>query len=668
MRTENEEIRDHLKYLSLLARDYPSQAAAASEIISTQALLKLPKGTEHFMSDLHGENEAFVHILNSASGVIREKVDIVLGDSVPEQTRAELATLIYYPNEKLPQLKAECADEEALDHWYTETLLQLIGICRLVSSKHTRQHVRSCLPSSCGYILDELLHAHFEDHDKDLYYGQIVGSIIENGRADRFIVRLCELIKRLAVDKLHIVGDLFDRGPRPDIILDRLMRHHHVDIQWGNHDVVWMGAAAGSPICVCTVLKTTLAYHNHAMLEDCYGINLRHLQRMAEQFYGNDDLTLWMPHTDAARGPYTEGMLHRCDVMHKAVTILMLKMECKVIDRNPDFKMQGRDFLRHIDWKKGTVTLNGQAYPLRDTSVPTGDPADPAALNDDERLVLRKLVESFRQSERLQQHVEFLYAKGSVYHIENGNLLYHGVVPMTKTGSFAVERFEGHNYSGRGLMDYCDERARCGYFAPEGSTARRSGQDFLWYLWCGKLSPLFGRSAMTTFERLYIADPATHEEVKDPYYTWYNEEAACRRILAEFGLPGTSHIVNGHVPVREKSGESPIKGGGRLVVIDGGFCRAYHEKTGIAGYTLVYSSRTMSLRTHQPFVSAEKAVNENLDIVSQKNILETENHRILVEETDEGEILRERVHDLKQLVKAYQLGWIKETCSEDCVW
>ena len=302
MRTENEEIRDHLKYLSLLARDYPSQAAAASEIISTQALLKLPKGTEHFMSDLHGENEAFVHILNSASGVIREKVDIVLGDSVPEQTRAELATLIYYPNEKLPRLKAECTDEEALDHWYTETLLQLIDICRLVSSKHTRQHVRSCLPSSCGYILDELLHAHFEDHDKDLYYGQIVGSIIENGRADKFIVRLCELIKRLAVDKLHIVGDLFDRGPRPDVILDLLMRHHDVDIQWGNHDVVWMGAAAGSPICICTVLKTTLAYHNHGMVEDCYGINLRHLQRMAEQFYGNDDLTLWMPpHRRGAR-------------------------------------------------------------------------------------------------------------------------------------------------------------------------------------------------------------------------------------------------------------------------------------------------------------------------------------------------------------------------------
>ena len=668
MRTETEEIRDNLKYLSLLARDYPSQAAAASEIISTQALLKLPKGTEHFMSDLHGENEAFVHILNSASGVIREKVDIVLGDTVPEGTRAELATLIYYPNEKLPQLKERCADEEALEQWYSETLLRLIDICRLVSSKHTREHVRACLPSSCGYILDELLHAHFEDHDKDLYYGQIVGSIIENGRADKFIVRLCELIKRLAVDKLHIVGDLFDRGPRPDVILDLLMRHHDVDIQWGNHDVVWMGAAAGSPICICTVLKTTLSYHNHGMVEDCYGINLRHLQRMAEQFYGDDDLTIWMPHTDTARGPYTPGMLHRCAVMHKAITILMLKLECQVIDRNPDFEMQDRDFLRRINWEKGTVMVDGREYPMRDTSFPTVDPADPTALNSDEKVVLQKLVQSFRQSEKLQQHVEFLYAKGSVYHIENGNLLYHGAVPMTRKGTFAVERFEGHAYSGRALMDYCDERARRGYFAPEGSAARQSGQDFLWYLWCGKLSPLYGRSAMTTFERLYVEDASTHTEVKDPYYTWYNEEAVCRRILAEFGLPGTSHIVNGHVPVQEKKGESPIKGGGRLVVIDGGFCRAYHEKTGIAGYTLVYSSRTMSLRTHQPFESAEKAVNENLDILSQKNILETENHRILVEETDEGEILREKVHDLKQLVRAYQLGWIKETRCDDSVW
>ena len=668
MRTETEEIRRNLKYLNLLARDYPSQAAAASEIISTQALLKLPKGTEHFMSDLHGENEAFVHILNSASGVIREKVDQVLGDQVPAAERAELATLIYYPAEKLPQLKARQPGEAALEGWYSETLFRLIDICRLVSSKHTRSYVRACLPAGCGYVLDELLHAHFEDHDKDLYYGQIVGSIIENGRADRFITRLCELIKRLAVDKLHIVGDLFDRGPRPDIILDLLLRHHSVDIQWGNHDVVWMGAAAGSPLCCATVMKTTLAYHNHGMLEDSYGINLRHLQRLADHYYGGDDLTIWMPHTDAARGPYTEGMLHRCAVMHKAISIIMFKLECAVIDRNPDFQMEGRDYLRRIDFARGTVDIAGRQYPLRDTSFPTVDPADPAALNPDEQLVLDKLVASFRQSEKLQQHVRFLYAKGSVYHIENGNLLYHGAVPMTEKGAFAAERFEGRLYAGRALMDYCDERARRGYYAPEGSAARQSGQDFLWYLWCGRLSPLFGRSAMTTFERLYVADKATHTEVKDPYYTWYNEESACRRILAEFGLSGSCHIINGHVPVQEKNGESPLKGGGRLIVIDGGFCRAYHEKTGIAGYTLTYSSRDMSLRTHQPFVSAEKAITENIDIVSRENVLEQENRRVLVEDVDEGEILREKVHDLKQLVIAYQLGWIKEAESQDRVW
>ena len=668
MRTETEEIRRNLKYLSLLARDYPSQAAAASEIISTQALLKLPKGTEHFMSDLHGENEAFVHILNSASGVIREKVDQVLGDQVPAAERAELATLIYYPAEKLPQLKAKQPGEAALEGWYSQTLFRLIDICRLVSSKHTRSYVRACLPAGCGYVLDELLHAHFEDHDKDLYYGQIVGSIIENGRADRFITRLCELIKRLAVDKLHIVGDLFDRGPRPDIILDLLLHHHNVDIQWGNHDVVWMGAAAGSPICCATVIKTTLAYHNHGMLEDSYSINLRHLQRLADHYYGEDDLSIWMPHTDAARGPYTQGMLHRCAVMHKAISIILFKLECAVIDRNPDFQMAGRDYLRRIDFAKGTVDIAGREYPLRDTSFPTVDPADPATLNADEQLVLGKLVASFRQSAKLQQHVRFLYAKGSVYHIENGNLLYHGAVPMTEKGAFAAERFEGRLYAGRALMDYCDERARQGYYAPEGSAARQSGQDFLWYLWCGKLSPLFGRSAMTTFERLYVADKATHTEIKDPYYTWYNEESACRRILAEFGLPGSCHIINGHVPVQEKNGESPIKGGGRLIVIDGGFCRAYHEKTGIAGYTLTYSSRDMSLRTHQPFISAEKAITENIDIVSRESVLEQENRRILVEDVDEGETLREKVHDLKQLVIAYQLGWIKEAESQDRVW
>ena len=665
MRTETEEIRRNLKYLNLLARDYPSQAAAASEIISTQALLKLPKGTEHFMSDLHGENEAFVHILNSASGVIREKVDQVLGQGVPAAERAELATLIYYPAEKLPQLKAKQPGEAALEGWYSQTLFRLIDICRLVSSKHTRSYVRSCLPSGCGYVLDELLHAHFEDHDKDLYYGQIVGSIIENGRADRFITRLCELIKRLAVDKLHIVGDLFDRGPRPDIILDLLLHHHNVDIQWGNHDVVWMGAAAGSPICCATVIKTTLAYHNHGMLEDSYGINLRHLQRLADHYYGEDDLSIWMPHTDAARGPYTQGMLHRCAVMHKAISIILFKLECAVIDRNPDFQMAGRDYLRRIDFAKGTVDIAGREYPLRDTSFPTVDPADPAALNADEQLVLGKLVASFRQSAKLQQHVRFLYAKGSVYHIENGNLLYHGAVPMTEKGAFAAERFEGRLYAGRALMDYCDERARQGYYAPEGSAARQSGQDFLWYLWCGKLSPLFGRSAMTTFERLYVADKATHTEIKDPYYTWYNEESACRRILAEFGLPGSCHIINGHVPVQEKNGESPLKGGGRLIVIDGGFCRAYQPTTGIAGYTLVYDSWGIHITAHEPFPGKETAIRDNKDILSTSMAFDRSENRIRIRETDTGHALQQTIDDLKELLAAFRRGEIKEDNSDN---
>ena len=655
-----------IDYLTLLSQQYPTVKTASTEIIRLQSRQKLPKLTEHFMSDIHGEYESFLHILKNASGVIKDKITQIYGRTLSERDRQVLATLIYYPEQKLEYIKDEVDD---INDWYKITLYRLIEICRVVASKYTRAKIREFLPEAFGSTIDELIHANTDyGSDKETYYNESISTIVELGQADDFIVEISTLIQTLAIGRLHIIGDIFDRGPRADIILDTLTKYHSVDIQWGNHDVQWMGAAAGSPICICTVLKTTLAYHNHGMLEDCYGINLRHLQRMAEQFYGNDDLSIWMPHTDAARGPYTRGMLHRCAVMHKAISILMFKLECHVIDRNPDFQMQERDYLRRIDWEKHTVKIGEKEYPLRDTSFPTVDPADPAALHPDEQLVLHKLVQSFRQSEKLQQHVEFLYAKGSVYHIENGNLLYHGAVPMTSRGTFAMERFEGRYYSGRALMDYCDARARRGYYAPEGSAARQSGQDFLWYLWCGKLSPLFGRSAMTTFERLYVEDASTHTEVKDPYYTWYNEEAVCRRILAEFGLPGTSHIVNGHVPVQEKKGESPIKGGGRLVVIDGGFCRAYHEKTGIAGYTLVYSSRTMSLRTHQPFESAEKAVNENLDILSQKNILETENHRILVEETDEGEVLREKVHDLKQLVRAYQLGWIKETRCDDSVW
>ena len=651
---------EHLRYLRLLSQKYKTVAAAASEIIRIEALLRLPKGTEHFMSDLHGEHEAFVHILNSASGVIREKIDTVLGPDVPAEERAELATLVYYPNQKLPELKARQPDLHA---WYRLTLLRLIDLCRFVSSKHTRDHVRRCLPQNCGYILDELLHAHFEDHDKDQYYGEIIESILRYDRADAYIVRFCEVIKRLAVDRLHIVGDLFDRGPRPDRILDSLMAHHQVDIQWGNHDVVWMGAAAGSPLCIMTVLKTTLAYNNLDTLEGGYGISLRQLERFAQSTYAASDVSRWIPHADPRTAA---GDLTAAARMHKAVTVMMLKLEAQVIARNPDFDLQGRDFLNHIDFAAGTVDYHGTVYPLLDCDFPTVDPAAPTTLTAEEGHVIAGLVRSFAESERLQRHVQFLYAHGAFYKICNGNLLYHGAVPMTEDGAFAAIRFEGVARSGKQLFDYCDRRARQGYSAPPGSPARLAGQDFLWYLWCGAKSPLFGRSAMTTFERLYIADTAAHREIKDPYYKHIAALDTAERILREFGLAGAGcHIVNGHVPVRAIEGESPIKGGGRLIIIDGGFCRAYHQRTGIAGYTLVYNSRGLILRTHQPFESAEKAIHEDEDITSKSEYIYTAPQRILVRDTDEGGRKQALIRDLCALVEAYQTGVLPQGVAQE---
>ena len=647
-----------LRYLTLLSRKYPTVAAAASEIIRIEAVLRLPKGTEHFMSDLHGENEAFIHILNNASGYIREKIDTVFEGELTAEERSDLATLIYYPEKKLPALKAA---REDLDAWYHHTLMRLIRLCRFVSSKHTRAHVRQCLPESCGYVLDELLHAHFEDHDKKLYYETIVDSIIAYGRADPYILRFCELIKRLAVDRLHIVGDLFDRGPRPDLILEQLIERSDVDIQWGNHDVVWMGAAAGSPVCVLTVLKTTLAYNNTDTLEHGYGISLRELDHLAQEVYSGSDVSRWMPKTDERR-PTSRERLCRTAQMHKAVTVMLLKAEAEVIAANPDFQMAGRDYINRIDFANGTVDVSGRLYPLLDRDFPTVDPEHPTALTPGEAEVLRDLVRGFRHSKLLQKHVRFLYSAGSVYKVMNGNLLYHGAVPMTDSGEFAQETFEGRPYAGRELFDYCDRRARQGYFAPEGSAQRKAGQDFLWYLWCGRLSPIYGRSAMTTFERLYIEDKQTHREEKNPYYRLINLPGTADKILREFGLEGEGcHIVNGHVPVRAVEGESPVKGDGKLLVIDGGFCRAYHEKTGIAGYTLVYNSRGLTLRTHQPFESAARAIADDEDITSSSEYIYTAPSRLLVADTDEGREKSALIQDLKRLVAAYQNGDLRET-------
>lgn len=659
---ELDKVRGDLKYLSLFARDYPSIEEACTEIINLQAILKLPKPTEHFLSDLHGEYEAFTHILNNASGIIKEKVDRVLGDAVSAEERAEFATLIYYPVQKLEQLKPRQPD---LDAWYRQTLFRMIDVCRVVASKYTRSFVRKRMPQNYAYILDELLHAHFEDHDKEFYYGQILSSIIGVGRADDFIEALAGLIKTLSVYKLHIVGDLFDRGPRPDLILEQLMAHHSVDFQWGNHDVVWMGAAAASPICVATVLKTTLAYNNLEAVEDGYGINLRPLALFAENAYRDCDVHRFYPHTDESRGPYHRSELTRVARMHKAITVIMLKLECEVIDREPDFELSDRDFLRRIDFSDETVEVEGKRYPMLDTDLPTVDAADPARLTPEEREVIELLCRSFAESERLQRHVQFLYAKGGIYHIENGNLLFHGAVPLTESGSFALETFECKSYAGRELMDYCDRRARRGYFAAEGSEERLRGGDFLWYLWCGRLSPLFGRSKMTTFERLFIQNRETWEEKKDPYYRYINDTRMDRYILEEFGLDQThSHIINGHVPVRAVEGETPLKAGGRLIVIDGGFCRAYHERTGIAGYTLVYNSRGMSLRVHEPFESTEKAIAQNRDIVSSVDVFETNEKRMLVTDTDEGRRLEAKIEDLKRLVTAYKSGLLKQGGAE----
>lgn len=651
------------KFLKLLARDYPTTAAATQEIINLQAILKLPKPTEHFMSDLHGEYEAFTHILSSASGVIREKVDRVLGERLSAQERAEFATLIYYPAQKLAQLKPAQKD---LNEFYRQTLYRLIDVCRLMSSKYTRSYVRKRLPQGFSYIIDELLHAHFEDHDKDLYYGRILSAIIDNGRADAFITAMCELIRRLAVHKLHIVGDIFDRGARPDIILDELMAHHAVDIQWGNHDVEWMGAAAGSAVCIASVIHVSLSYNNLETLEDGYGLNLRPLALFAEEVYRHTDVSAFWPKL-VNDGGYSAEDLARVARMHKAIAVILCKLECQVVRRNPDFGMLDRALLEKVNFVTQTVEVDGKVYRMRDCDFPTVDPAHPSRLTQGEQEVMDKLCQSFTESERLARHVRFLYANGSVYKIENHNLLFHGAIPFDENGQLAKVFMDGQNYCGREFMDYCERMARQGYFAPLGSEARRKGQDFLWYLWCGRRSPIFGRYKMANFEHFFLDEEESYAEQKDPYYYWVENddtavaEAAVLRIFENFGLdPAHGHIVNGHVPVRAKNGEKPVKAGGRLIVIDGGFCKAYHKRTGIAGYTLVFSSRGLSLRSHGSFETTQKAIRENADILSTVNVFETSERRVYVEDTDEGLRLQDQIEDLKRLVAAYADGTLKE--------
>ncbi len=654
---------ERMKYLRLLSKEYPTVAKTSAAIINMQAVLRLPKGTEHFMSDLHGEDEAFTHILNNASGVIREKVDAVLGKQVPARERAEFATLIYYPRQKIQEVRLRGAD---MAEWYTITLYRLVDVCRLVASKNSRKFVRDSLPEDFEYIIDELLHAHYEDHNKELYYEAILSSIIQTGRANAFIEALCGLIKKMAVYKLHIVGDIFDRGSRPDLILDKLMAHHSVDIQWGNHDVLWMGAAAGSRACMANVINNALSYDNLETLENGYGINLRPLAQFAEECYAGTDISRFLPknfaaETEGLQDDYTVKSATRVARMHKAIAVIQFKLEAAIINRNPEFCMQDRKLIEQMDPVSGTVTVNGQQYALADRDFPTVDPAMPARLTTAEYQVMEAIVTSFLQSERLHRQIRFIYAKGSMYRVENGNLMFHGCIPLNESGSFDTVVFDGRAYSGKEWMDYCEKMARQGYFGKEGSAARQKGKDFLWYLWCGPKAPTFGRSKMTTFERLFLTEDALKEEKKNPYYRYIDSEYVARYILTAFGLDAeTGRIINGHVPVRASAGEKPVKAGGKVVVIDGGFCRAYHHRTGIAGYTLIYSSWGLTLASHQPFETTEKAIRENMDIVSRTDVFEKLSNRLYFEDTDEGKAMKEEIADLTDLLEAYRQGCLKE--------
>ena len=652
--------QEELRYLKLLAQQYPTVQAASSEIINLQAILNLPKGTEHFISDLHGEYEAFLHILNSCSGVIKEKVDDLYAATISKADRDELCTLIYYPEDKLEQLHETYED---MDEWYRITLHRLIEICRWVSSKYTRSKVRKALPKDYAYIIDELLHTHYDETDKRDYYENIISTIIDLGQADRFIEAVSAVIKRMAVDHMHIVGDIFDRGPRADIIMDSLLDYHSVDIQWGNHDILWMGAASGSRTLVATVLSNSLRYNNLEVIETGYGISLRPLALFANEVYRDCDCSCFeakFAGDDADH--YTEKDKALAARMHKAITIILFKLEGQKILRNPGFGMEDRLLLDKIDYEHKCITINGVKYDLADTDFPTVDREHPYDLSPEESDLIDQLTESFERSEKLQKHVRFLYSKGGLYKIFNGNLLLHGCIPLTDDGQIRRFSMVGcKDLGGRAFLDHAEAVARQGYYAKPGTPERIAGQDFLWFLWCGRNSPLFGRQQMTTFERRLIKDESSWAEPKNAYYTFYNDPAVCDMLLAEFGLSGPHcHIINGHVPVKSKKGESPFKGGGKLIVIDGGFCRAYQPTTGIAGYTLIYNSNCYRIVSHKPFSGKREAIRENRDIASTSEVFERMETRVKISGTDIGSELQRQVDDLKALLRAYKMGEVLE--------
>ncbi len=644
------------RYLQRLSDLYPSIAAASTEIINLQAILNLPKGTEHFITDIHGEYEAFDHVLRNGSGSVRRKINEVFGNTLSSKDKQSLAALIYYPKEKMERVKRA---ETNMDDWYMVNLYRLIEVAKRVASKYTRSKVRKALPKDFAYVIEELITEKVELTDKESYYNEIIMTIIRIGRAEEFIVAISSLIQRLVVDHLHIIGDIYDRGPGPHLIMDKLMNYHSVDVQWGNHDIVWMGAAAGQRACIATVIRNSARYGNLDIIEDGYGINLLPLASFAMRTYGDDPCARFQL-KGKDRKSQTERELEM--QMHKAITIIQFKVEGQTIRRQPSFGLEDRALLHRIDYEKGTITLEGKEYQLLDTNFPTIDPKDPYALSPEEEEVMMRLEHAFTGCERLQEHMRFLLSKGSLYKIHNDNLLYHGCVPLNEDGSLKEVTLFGKSYKGKELYDILDKYVRRGYFA--GDTEEGvNGRDIMWYIWLSPNSPLFGKDKMATFERYFIEEPEAHAEKKNSYYRLIENEEVVGNIMSAFGLDINSldtHIINGHVPVKRKNGESPVKCGGKLMIIDGGFSKAYQSETGLAGYTLIYNSYGLLLVAHEPFESKEAAIENETDIHSERMVIRRVMHRRLVGDTDAGKELREQIEELEVLLAAYRSGEVKE--------
>lgn len=646
-----------MKYLHLLAKEYPTIAKTATEIINLEAIMNLPKGTEHFLSDVHGEYSAFEQVLRNGSGVVKRKIRDIFEAELDDAEINSLSTLIYYPEEKMDLIASETEDLHA---WYRTTLFRLIELCQYVASKYTRSKVRKAMPGDFAYILEELLHENYNEDDKKLYYEEILQHIISLGRAEEFISALSRLIQQLVVDHLHIVGDVYDRGPYPDKIMDTLMNYHSLDFQWGNHDILWMGAASGSRVCAANVIRISARYLNLDILEDSYGISLRPLALFADEVYKDDPCKYFQPKNED-NTDYSNAEITQIARMHKAISIIQFKLEGEIINRRKEFNMEHRLLLQFIDYKKGTIQLKGKTYQLLDTHFPTIDPENPYTLTDGEKDLIEKITASFKNCRRLQKHVQFLYSKGSMFLTYNGNLLYHGCIPLHEDGTFMEMKLRGEKYAGRALLEQFEILTREAYVRPPGTKEKKYACDIVWYLWTGAISSLFGKSEMTTFERYFVAEKETHKEEKNPYYKLRNDEFICKQILEEFGLDGEcGHIINGHTPVKEGKGESPIKASGKMLVIDGGFAKAYHKETSLAGYTLLFNSYGLQLVSHQPFTTKEDAIKNETDILSTRQVIEMEINRKRVRDTDIGAKLSEQAEDLKVLLDAYRNGLLHE--------